>query len=122
APSLGSPAALAEGTPAGYHEGVWKSPVWRLRMIGMAEGASYIVLLAVAMPLKYLAGMPLAVRIAGSVHGALFVVFLVALIQAWADRSWKLSLAAKVFLASLLPFGPFFLDARLRAEQEPSPA
>lgn len=86
----------------------------------MLEGASYIALLGIAMPLKYLADMPLAVRIVGSIHGALFIVFLIALIQAWTDRSWKLGLAAKVFIASLLPFGPFVIDGSLKKEQEAS--
>lgn len=83
----------------------------------MLEGASYLALLGVAMPLKYLAGMPLAVRIAGSIHGALFIVFVIALIQAWTDRGWGLKQAAMVFIASLLPFGPFVIDARLRKDQ-----
>jgi integral membrane protein len=90
-------------------------------MVGMLEGASYIALLGIAMPLKYLAGMPLAVRIAGSLHGGLFIMFVVALIQAWTDRGWKLGLGAKVFIASLLPFGPFVIDKHLRGEQEAAP-
>lgn len=102
---------------ARYQPGVLSNPIWRLRMVGMLEGASYLALLGVAMPLKYLAGMPLAVRIAGSVHGALFVVFVIALIQAWSDRGWGIKQAAMVFAASLLPFGPFLIDARLKKEQ-----
>lgn len=97
-----------------------KDPVWRLRMVGMAEGVSYIALLGIAMPLKYMADMPIAVRIVGSVHGALFVLFGVALLQAWTDRSWKLSLAAMVFVSSLLPFGTFLIDRRLREQQQAS--
>lgn len=89
-------------------------------MVGMAEGVSYIALLGIAMPLKYMADMPIAVRIVGSVHGALFVLFGVALLQAWTDRSWKLSLAAMVFVSSLLPFGTFLIDRRLREQQQAS--
>lgn len=51
----------------------------RLRIIAFLEGLSFLVLLFIAMPLKYLADMPLAVRIAGSVHGGLFLVFLAVL-------------------------------------------
>jgi integral membrane protein len=100
---------------------VFSNPIWRLRMIGMAEGASYIALLGIAMPLKYMANMPLAVRIAGSIHGALFVIFVVALMQAWTDRSWKLGFGARVFVAALLPFGPFVIDGRLKKQQDPEP-
>ncbi len=48
----------------------------RLRIIGNIEGISYLVLLGIAMPMKYMGNMPQAVRIAGSVHGFLFVAFL----------------------------------------------
>src|SRR5690606_38959818 len=76
---------LARRNVAGYQRSVLSNPVWRLRMVGMAEGLSYIALLGIAMPLKYMADMPIAVRIVGSIHGALFVLFGVALIQAWTD-------------------------------------
>lgn len=108
---------LPKGKSSGNPERV-KNSVWRLRMLGMAEGASYIVLLGIAMPLKYLADLPLAVRIVGMIHGLLFVGFLVALVHAWTDRSWKLALPVKVFIAALLPFGPFVIDRQLRQEQE----
>ncbi len=88
----------------------------------MLEGASYLALLGVAMPLKYLAGMPLAVRITGSIHGALFILFLIALIQAWSDRSWPIKNAAIAFAASLLPFGPFLIDSRLKRLEPEAPA
>ena len=96
---------------------VLRNTVYRLRMVGMAEGASYIALLGIAMPLKYMMDMPLAVRIVGSIHGALFILYLIALLQAWVDRSWKLGMAAKVFIACLLPFGPFVIDAQLKEQQ-----
>ena len=51
----------------------------QLRLVAFLEGSSFLVLLFIAMPLKYLAGLPLAVRVAGSVHGLLFLVFLAAL-------------------------------------------
>ncbi len=86
-------------------------------MVGMLEGASYLALLGIAMPLKYFAGMPLAVRVVGMVHGVLFILFVLALIQAWTDKGWKISLAAKVFISSLLPFGTFLIDKQLVAEQ-----
>lgn len=93
-----------------------KSPIGRLRLIGLVEGASFLILLGVAMPLKYLADMPMAVRIVGSVHGGLFLVFLVALMQAADHGSWRFTRIAAAFIASVLPFGTFVFDRSLRAE------
>ena len=53
-----------------------RSSIGRLRAVALAEGISFLVLLGVAMPLKYLADMPLAVRIAGWLHGLLFIAVL----------------------------------------------
>ncbi|HYC01104.1 MAG TPA: DUF3817 domain-containing protein [Candidatus Limnocylindrales bacterium] len=94
------------------------TPVARLRVVAFVEGWSYLVLLAVAMPLKYLGGYPLAVRVAGSIHGALFVLFCVALAHAMIDRRWSLARAALFLLSSLVPFGTFAADGTLRREQE----
>jgi integral membrane protein len=84
-----------------------------LRRVALAEAVSYLVLLTVAMPLKYLAGLPLAVRIVGLLHGVLFLVLCWALLQAWLD---KLALRrCMAFLAlSFVPIVPFFFDRRLR--------
>lgn len=94
---------------------------WFLK-IGIAEGVSFLVLLLVAVPLKYMAGFPLAVTIVGPVHGILFIAFLV---LAWEVRNepavikWKKNLAwlAICFFASVLPFGTFVLEKRLKKEQ-----
>ena len=80
-----------------------------------AEAISYLILLFVAMPLKYVWGMPLAVKIAGSVHGGLFVIFCIALMRVLMQTSWPFSRAVLLFIASLLPFVPFFIDRRMRA-------
>lgn len=65
------------------------------------------------MPLKYLAGLPLAVTVVGWAHGVLFVAFLAALWSARRDARLPLPLSALVFIASLVPFGPFLIDGRL---------
>ena len=90
-------------------------PVRFLRQIAFAEAISYLVLLFVAMPLKYLAGMPMAVTITGSVHGALFVILMGAMTRVVMTGSLSFGRLALVFVASLLPFVPFFLDRRMRA-------
>lgn len=91
-------------------------PTRDVRIIGIFEGISFLVLLFVAMPLKYLAGMPIAVRIAGSVHGLLFIAFVRAVWQARNTCGWSNRQVGLALLASLLPFGPFVLDHHLRAQ------
>jgi integral membrane protein len=90
--------------------------VGRLRAAGMVEGVSFLLLLGVAMPLKYFAGIPLAVKIAGWLHGLLFITFCVFLLMAHGERQWSLRWTALIFVAALLPFGPFVIDRRLRNE------
>lgn len=98
-----------------------RSPLGRLRLAALAEGVSYLLLLFGAMPLKYFFGQPLAVRIVGSIHGALFVIFAMALLAAWIDRRWSFKRPLLVFVASLLPFGAFVMDRSLQAEQRKLP-
>ncbi|MEC9073494.1 MAG: DUF3817 domain-containing protein, partial [Myxococcota bacterium] len=57
------------------------SSIGRLRLIGWIEGTSYLLLVGVAMPLKYLAGQPMAVKITGWIHGLLFMLFCLILLQ-----------------------------------------
>ena len=95
-----------------------RTPVGRLRAIGMIEGVSFLMLLGVAMPLKYFANLPEAVRLVGWVHGILFIGFLVALMLARDAMGWSFRWTALVLLAALLPFGPFVIDGRLRREDE----
>lgn len=91
------------------------TPIRRLRFIGFVEGISYLVLLFIAMPLKYWAGMPPAVRIVGSVHGALFVLFVASVVEVTIRRPWWSSdFWGKAALAALLPFGTFVFDGWLK--------
>jgi integral membrane protein len=87
----------------------------RLRTAGKVEGVSYLLLLGVAMPLKYFAGLPLAVKVAGWIHGGLFVVFVSVLALAMLRARLSFANARAAFIASLLPFGPFVIDRRLEA-------
>lgn len=81
-----------------------------LFLAGHVEGISYLLLLFVAMPLKYFANMPKAVSIAGMLHGALFVWLMFALFLAFSEQKVTLKTAIKVFVASLIPFATFFLE------------
>jgi len=90
-----------------------RTPLGRLLAVGHLEGISFLILVGIAMPLKYVWHMPEAVKVFGMAHGVLFLVFLVTIFQAWGDRAITGKQAGLSFLASLLPFGPFFLDRRL---------
>jgi len=102
-----------------------KTPLERFRAVALLEGLSFILLLFVAMPLKYLAGMPLAVKIVGMAHGVLFVAYIPALLEAAITYRWSFFRVVAAFGASLVPFGTFVFDARLRREArldtQPSP-
>ena len=86
----------------------------RLRTLGFIEGVSTLILFGIAMPMKYAGGMPMAVTIAGSVHGLLFVLlasmFLLAIRRVPITRG----MAMLGIAAAVVPFGPFFMDSRLR--------
>lgn len=87
------------------------------RKVAVAEGISYLLLLFIAMPLKYWADMPLAVKYTGWAHGLLFVLYAVCLVMVWQEAKWKFGKAAMIFCASLLPFAPFIVDKRLKSEE-----
>ena len=82
----------------------------RLRILSIAEGISTLVLFGIAMPLKYLADMPLTVRIVGSIHGVLFVCLAIALLLAIRRVPISKRLATAGIVAAVLPFGPFVFD------------
>lgn len=92
------------------------SALRQLRWVALVEGLSFLLLLFVAMPLKYLAGQPQAVKVVGMAHGLLFVAFLAALARAHWARGWGLGRSALALLTSLVPFGTFALDVSLRRE------
>ena len=81
------------------------------------EGVSYLFLLFVAMPLKYLADLPIAVKVAGMIHGILFVVFCVYLFKLKMTNAINTKMSFVAFVLSLLPFGTFYLDKQLRNQK-----
>jgi integral membrane protein len=88
----------------------------QFRLVALLEGASFLALLFIAMPLKYVAGMPLPTRVAGSVHGLLFVLFITALIRVAVEHQWPIRRSMTAFLSSILPFGTFVFDRSVRRE------
>ena len=92
------------------------SSIGRLRIISLVEGVSFIVLLVIAMPMKYFWGMPNAVTVVGMVHGLLFLLFCVALVNAVLVARWNLKPPLLIFLASLVPFAPLWVEHWLRRQ------
>jgi len=95
------------------------TPVGRVRVIGFTEGISFLLLMGVAMPLKYLADQPLAVTYVGWAHGLLFILLCLATFQAWAGGALSFRRSLIVFCAALFPFGPFLIDRRLAQTWNP---
>jgi integral membrane protein len=88
-----------------------------LRIIGILEGISFLVLLLIAMPLKYLAEMPMPVSIVGGIHGFLFVAYVASALLATVVFRWPIGRLLLALIASLVPAGTFWFDRRLQALQ-----
>lgn len=93
------------------------SLIW-LRKVGLLEGLSFLLLLFIAMPLKYFANLPIYVTIVGAIHGVLFILFVLLVLVVWVRHRWPITRVILALLASVVPFGPFFLEARLRKEMD----
>jgi integral membrane protein len=86
----------------------------RFLKVGFAEGISYLVLLLIAMPLKYFAGWPAAVKVIGMLHGILFIAFCITLVHAAIVYRLGIKKVIIAFLLSLIPFGTFFLEKNIK--------
>jgi len=91
--------------------------VLTFRRVAVAEGISFIVLLLIAMPLKYFLGIPEAVKVVGWIHGVLFVMYGVVLAIVHFAARWSILFSAWAFFLSLIPVGTFYLDWQLRKKE-----
>ena len=88
----------------------------RFRMIGIAEGISFLILLLIAMPLKYLMHIPEAVKIMGWMHGALFVAFVYFAFEVMGTLNKNFVWFLKALAAAFIPLGTFIFDRQLKKE------
>ena len=95
-----------------------KKLLHRFRIIGIAEGVSFLVLLLIAMPLKYLFHIPEAVKVMGWIHGALFISFIYFAFEVMGTLKKNMGWFAKAFIAAIIPCGTFVFDRQLRREEE----
>jgi integral membrane protein len=93
------------------------SPTARFRVVALLEGISLLALFLVAMPLKYGAGMPQAVRIVGWVHGVLFIWYMAEVADLAMRKVWNRRHVLLAMVASSIPVATFWLDRRIRREE-----
>ena len=87
------------------------------RKVAFAEGVSFLILLLIAMPLKYMADMPMAVTIVGGLHGILFVGFIILTYMVKEEYKKDFKWMIKAGLASIIPFGTFYMDKEWKKEE-----
>ncbi len=85
--------------------------------VAFVEGISYLLLLLVAMPIKYLLHIPEPVKYVGWAHGVLFIAYIVLLLACAFTYRWKVVQVLTFFFASLLPFAPFWVEKKLRTNE-----
>lgn len=95
-----------------------KNFIRRFRIIGQMEGASFLILLGIAMPMKYLLDIPEPVKMIGWAHGLLFVLYVAGVGQAKFTLNWSWKQVFFALVASVIPFGPFIIDRQYLKEAE----
>ncbi|MFN2260873.1 MAG: DUF3817 domain-containing protein [Psychroflexus sp.] len=88
------------------------------RWISTLEAISFLLLLFIAMPLKYIWDMPEYVRIVGMAHGILFILYLIGGYWMFEKLNWSVKILFIVFLSSILPFGPFIVEKKYLPKKE----
>lgn len=94
--------------------------IGRLRLTGILEGLSFIILLAIAMPLKYIAGKPEMVSIVGMAHGVLFIMYILLTVAAKFRYPWSWKKMFLLWGASVVPFGTFYADYKMLRFEKPN--
>ncbi len=89
--------------------------IFQFRLISFIEGLSYLILLFIAMPMKYVYGIPEATKIIGMTHGILFIAFVFILLKFQAEYKWGTIWNLLAFISSLIPFGTFFIDKKIKS-------
>ncbi|TXC91127.1 DUF3817 domain-containing protein [Metabacillus litoralis] len=95
---------------------MFHSSIGLLRFTGILEGVSYLVLLLIAMPLKYFFDFPMAVTIVGGMHGFLFVIYVIMVAFVKFQKRWSVLWGFWAVLLAFIPFGTFYLDKQLKTK------
>jgi len=95
-----------------------KFPIRFFRLFGLLDGISLLVLLCIAMPLKYWAGIPIAVTIVGAIHGLIFTIYAISIVVAQLFIRWKPYWSLLAVLVAFIPLGNFVLDRYLKKRED----
>lgn len=96
---------------------IWRNPVTLVRITGLLDGISLLVLLGIAMPLKYWAGMPYAVTLAGSIHGGIVMIYALSILYVQLRVRWSFLWTLASVLVMFVPFGNFVLERMIWRRQ-----
>lgn len=97
---------------------MFKDPLRTFRFMGLLEGSSLLILLFLAMPLKYFFDFPEAVSVIGPIHGALFSLYILITIYMTFVFKWPFRFSVGAVVSAFLPLGNFVLDKRLEQWQQ----
>lgn len=89
-------------------------PVHILRIMGILDGISLLILIGVAMPLKYMADLPIFVTIFGGLHGFIFVLYVLSILYTTIRVRWNILWSIVAFAAAFVPLGNFIFDIKLK--------
>lgn len=89
----------------------------RFRVISAIEGLSYLILVFIAMPIKYLGDNPIYVKFFGMAHGVLFIIFMISLLEVKTRNKWDTGFVFQIFVLSLIPFGAFIIENRVKPKE-----
>jgi integral membrane protein len=89
-----------------------------LRIVGFFRRLVFLLLLFIAMPMKYIWDNPLWVKYVGMGHGLLFILFIVVLLVVCQRMKWSIHMFILGLIASILPFGPFVFDHKLKQSNQ----
>jgi len=91
-----------------------QSNIGRLRLLGFIEGISLLVLVLIAVPLKYIKENETLTHLMGPIHGALFLLFVINTLSVGLGKKWRFSdMTWKILVACMIPFGTFYIDHKI---------
>lgn len=82
------------------------------RIVSILEGLSYLILLFIAVPIKYIGNDESWVKLFGMPHGLLFVAYVILAFLIKPDLKWDTKTFLIVLAASIIPFGTFYIDKK----------